>query len=218
MLAMRNEGSSHYLVACRGMCTFAAMEPVSTANATTYTSAIMKIMLQFGFCHTCILDKDSKFYGVCPEALDLLKVNRHVLSGGNHNLMMVKQLNHYLNARLRIMMNKRDSTRIVLKAILLLLYAWNSCLVPGTDISWSMVAIGHKFAFPIDFSTGKHAKLYSMPGTIKSYSWEFAIRLSSCHEIADLQVREHRCWHHNLVNSSQHDPRIFSVSNIVFAC
>jgi hypothetical protein len=100
------EGSSHYLVACCSMCTFAAMEPVSTAFATTYASAIMKIMLQFGFCHTCILDKDSKFYGMCCKALDLLKVNCHVLSRGNHNLMIVKRLNLYLNAGLCIMTNK----------------------------------------------------------------------------------------------------------------
>jgi hypothetical protein len=85
------------------MCKFAAMELVLTANATTYTSAIMKIMLQFGFCHTCILDNDSKFYGMCRKALDLLKVNNHVLSGGNHNLMIVKHLNRYLNAGLYIM-------------------------------------------------------------------------------------------------------------------
>jgi hypothetical protein len=39
------EGSSHYLVACCGMCTFAAIEPITNANATTYASAIMKIIL-----------------------------------------------------------------------------------------------------------------------------------------------------------------------------
>ncbi len=210
------KGSSHYLVACCGMCTFTAMEPVSTANVTTYASAIMKIMLQFGFCHTCILDKDSKFYGVCRKALDLLKVNRHVLSGGNHNPMIFKRLNRYLNTGLRIMTNKHDFTCIALKAILLLIYAWNSCPIPGTDIYWSMVTIGCKFAFPIDFSTRKHAKLYSMPGTVESYSCELAIRLSSCREIADLLVQEHRCWHPDLVNSRQRDPRIFSVGSIVF--
>ncbi len=39
------EGSSHYLVACCGMCTFAAMEPITNANATTYAFGIMKIIL-----------------------------------------------------------------------------------------------------------------------------------------------------------------------------
>jgi hypothetical protein len=39
------EGSLHYLVAYCGMCTFAAMEPITNANATTYASGIMKIIL-----------------------------------------------------------------------------------------------------------------------------------------------------------------------------
>jgi hypothetical protein len=117
----RFKGSSHYLVACCSMSTFATMEPVSTANATTYALAIMKIMLRFGFCHTCALDKDSKFYGVGCKALDLLKVNRHVLSGSNHNPMTAKCLNRYLNAGLRIMMNECNSSCIALEAILLLI-------------------------------------------------------------------------------------------------
>ena len=83
--------------------------------------------------------------------------------------MIVERINRYLNQGLRIMYNERDSNRVALEAILLLIYAWNSCPVPGTDISRSMVAVGCEFAFPIDFSTGKHAKLYSVPGTVESY-------------------------------------------------
>ncbi len=82
------KGSSYYLIACCGMCTFAAMEPVANANATTYATAIMKIILYFGFCHTCILDKDSKLFGVYREALDLLQINCHILSSGNHNSIL----------------------------------------------------------------------------------------------------------------------------------
>jgi hypothetical protein len=79
-----------------------------------------------------------------------------------------------------------------------------------------MVTISCEFAFPIDFSTGKHPELYSMPGTVNPYSRELAIRLSSCREIADLLVWEHWCWHRDLVNSRQRN-RTFSVGNIVFA-
>jgi hypothetical protein len=39
------EGSEMYLVACCGMCSFGALEPVRGANATTFASAIMKIQL-----------------------------------------------------------------------------------------------------------------------------------------------------------------------------
>jgi hypothetical protein len=94
---MSFEGSETSLVACCGMCTFGALEPVSGANATTFASAIMKIQMRYGFCHTIILDKDLKFFGVCREALDLLKINCHVLSGDNHNPMLVKQICRYFN-------------------------------------------------------------------------------------------------------------------------
>jgi hypothetical protein len=56
----------------------------------------------------------------------------------------------------KIMTNKRDSVRIALEAILLLLYAWNSCPILGIDISCSLVALGQELAFPIDYSTNKH--------------------------------------------------------------
>ncbi len=106
--------------------------------------------MHYGFCHTIVLNKDSKFYGVCHEALDLLQINCHILSGDNHNPMMVERVNRYLTKGLKIMTNEHDSIRVALKAILLLLYAWNSCPIPGTDISQSLVAVGREFAFLFD--------------------------------------------------------------------
>jgi hypothetical protein len=38
----------------------------------------MKILLRYGFCHTVVLDKDSKFFGICREAIDLLKINKPI--------------------------------------------------------------------------------------------------------------------------------------------
>ncbi len=66
----------------------------------------MKMQLCFRLCHTIVLDKDTKFFGAFKEACDLLQLNRHVLSGNNHNSMMVKQINRYLNKGLKIMANK----------------------------------------------------------------------------------------------------------------
>jgi hypothetical protein len=100
------EGSKMYIIACCGMCTFAAMEAVTNPSANTFAPAIMKIILRYGFCHTVVLDKDSKFFGVCRESLNLLKINCHVLSSGNHNPMLVERLNRYLNKGLKIMVNK----------------------------------------------------------------------------------------------------------------
>ncbi len=73
------KGSSLYLIVCCGMCTFTVMEPVSTVNATTY--AIMKIILHFGFCHTCVLDKDSKFFGYVMKSLTCFRLTAISLVG-----------------------------------------------------------------------------------------------------------------------------------------
>ncbi len=87
------EGSECYLIGCCGMCGFACMEPITSASATIFASAIMKVLLHYGFCHTIVLDKDSKFFGVCRKAIDLLQINCHVLSSANHNPMIVKRIN-----------------------------------------------------------------------------------------------------------------------------
>ena len=150
------EGHNCYFIDCCGMTAFACGKPISRPSATTFASEIMKILLHYGICATAVLDKDSKFFGVCQEALDLLQINCHVLSSANHNGMLVERINCYLNKGLKFMCTECGLVRIAEEAILLLLYAWNSCPVSGTDISHSFVAIGREFAFPIDYSTMKH--------------------------------------------------------------
>jgi hypothetical protein len=129
----------------------------------------MKIQLRFGFCHTTVLDKDSKFFGVFKGSLDCLKINTHVISRDNHNAMITECLCRYFNKGLRIMTNERGTVRVALESLLLLLYAWNSCPVPGTEISRSLVAVSQEFAFPIDYLSSKHWELTSSPMTVESY-------------------------------------------------
>jgi hypothetical protein len=148
------EGSKVYLIGCCGMCGFACMEPVAKPSATTFASAIMKIQLRYGFCHTLVLDKDRKFFGVCREALDLLQnyLPCPLWRKPQPNVSWTCQSD--INKGLKIMTNERGSIQVALEAILLLIYAWNSCPIPGTDISRSLIAVGCKFAFPIDYSAG----------------------------------------------------------------
>ena len=54
------EGSTSYFIGCCGMCSFGILKLVASATASTFASAIMKMQLRFGFCHTVVLDKDSK--------------------------------------------------------------------------------------------------------------------------------------------------------------
>ncbi len=212
------DGFKTYLVACCGMTGFASMELVQHAYSKNFASAIMKIQLRYGFCHsTIILDKDSKFYGVCCKALDLLHINCHVLSVDNHNPMMVKNVNRYLTKGLKIMTNERDSIHVALEAILLLLYAWHSCSIPSTDISQSLVAVGCEFAFPINYFTNKHWELTSSPISVESYPKDLATCLSALRKVAQLLIQEHRAYHRKLINSRRRDPCTHSVGDILFA-
>jgi hypothetical protein len=61
--------------------------------------------------------------------------------------MLVKHVNGYLTKGLKIMTNPHNSVCIALEAILLLLYAWNSCPVPGMDISHSLIAVSQNSPF-----------------------------------------------------------------------
>ena len=124
-------------------------------------------MLRFGFSHTVVVDNDSKFFGQCKDALQLLKINMHFLSGANYDPMFVERICRFLNSGLQIMTNERDSVRVAMESILLLLYAWNSCPIPGTDLSRSLVAVGREFSFSIDYSLEKHFDLTSQPPTVK---------------------------------------------------
>ena len=138
-------GTKHYLLAACGMTSFAVCEDTAEANSTTFAAAIMKIWLRFGFSHTLVVDKDSKFRGTFEATAALLNINIHVLSGENHNPMIVERICRYLNKCLTIFTNERDDNRVALEGILMSLYAWNSAPIIGTDISCSLVVVGREF-------------------------------------------------------------------------
>ncbi len=124
--------------------------------------------------------------------------------------MLVERVNRYLKMGLKVMTNERDSVCFAMEAILLLLYAWNSTLIPGTDLSQSFVALGQEF-HPIDFSTNKHFELMSMPSTVLTYSHDLTRCLSALREVASLLVKEQRAYHRTFINSHRPDPKIYSV-------
>jgi hypothetical protein len=63
--------SETYLIAACGMTGISAMEPIQHVNSTNFVTGITKIQLRFGFCHTIVLNKDSKFFRVFKEAVNL---------------------------------------------------------------------------------------------------------------------------------------------------
>ena len=116
------------------------------------------------------------------------------------------------------MTNERESvTRVALEFILLLIYAWNSAPILGTDLSRSRVAVGREFSFPIDFSATKHLAFTSSPSTVKTYPKTTDELLEASRKLATVLLEEHRAYHMELVNSRCRDPRVWKVGNVVFA-
>jgi hypothetical protein len=211
------DGDSMFLVCACGMTSFGVLEPVKSKDAKGFAASLMRVLLRFGLCHTLVLDKDSKFFGVFREVVDLLNLNYHVLSSENHDAMLVERLNRFLNKGLKVMTNERDSVRIATEALLLLIYAWNSAPVIGTDLPRSLIVTGRVFSFPIDFSVSKHLDLTSSPAAVQSYAKDQATLLSASRDIYRVLIEEHRSWHREWVNSNRPDPRQYEIGDIVFA-
>lgn len=97
--------------------------------------------------------------------------------------MLVERVNRFTNKCLKVMTNEHDSVCITSEALLLIIYAWNSAPIPGTDLPRSLVALGRVFSFPIDFAAAKHIELVSSPESFISYAKDQATLLAACYEV-----------------------------------
>ena len=123
--------------------------------------------------------------------------------------MLIECINRYLNKCLRIFCNEHNSIRVALEDILMLLYAWNLAPIAWTDLSHSIVAVGREFSFPIDFPASKHLELTSSPESVQSYTKTQAEFVNASRDIEKVFLKEHRTYHHKLVNSQRPGPRLF---------
>ena len=105
--------------------------------------------------------------------------------------MLVERVNHFINKGLRVTTHEQGSVRIALEAILLLIYTWNSSLIPGTDLSRSLVTVGREIAFLIDFSTDKHFKFTLSPSKVKTYARTQSNLMEVYQKLATVLFEEH---------------------------
>ena len=117
------------------------------------------IMLRFGLARTIVLDKDSNFYAVFAQSCLLLDLNVHTVSSDNHDAIIVERVNRYLNKGLKIFTQERGTPAVSREAILLLIYAWNSCPVPLTYIKRSMIVCGRDFPSQLTSHTKQQLSL-----------------------------------------------------------
>ena len=211
--------TKYYLIAACGMTSFAIAEDTVEQNSTVFASALMRIWLRFGFSHTIVVDKDSKFLGGFQKTAALLMINIHVLSGENHDPMIVERICRYINSCLTIFCNERGNNRVALdlEGIIMSLYAWNSAPVIGTDLSRSLLVAGREFNFPLDFSTEQHQLLTSIPLKVNSFAADQARLLTCSRELAKELIHFHRAYHSEHIIKMRPDPRVYSIGDHVFA-
>ena len=207
-----------YVVGACNMTSFGVMEGVSEESSTAFAAALMKFQLRYGFVHTIILDKDSKFYATFRETAQLLKIHTHTLSRENHDPMLVERINRYFNKFLKIFTAEHGSDpRTCHEGLLMALYAWNCANVPGTDISRCLMVTGREWRFPLDFCAQKHLELVSNPRNVHSFAKRQAIILSASRTLGRILIDETRAQYRELINSLRPDPMVYAVDDYVLA-
>jgi hypothetical protein len=149
--------------------------------------------------------------------MNLLQINLHVASGGNHDPVLTERFHVFANKSLSLFCNERDSIRVAAEGLQLCKYAWNSAPVVGTDISRSLVCVGREFKFPIEYTSAAHVNLSLDPSATTSFAQVQETVLSQSREIFRILIHEHRAWHREYINSSRPDPLIYEVNDLVFA-
>ena len=210
------DGEKGLFILLDHMTGFAITEALLGMNSTIFSKIMMKILLQHGFCHTVVVDADSKFRGIFKETMQMLHLNVHWASGNNHDSILVERFNLYLNKGLKILCTERSTTRSYVEAAQLLTYAWNSAPMAETDISRSLVAVGREFSFPIDFIDQPRPNLEISVAKKLQYSDELRLRLKSSREIYKILIEEHRCMHREYINARRPDPFLFNLGDFVW--
>ena len=129
--------------------------------------------------------------------------------------MIVGRVNNYLNKGLKIFTQEQGTHTISQEVILLLIYAWNSCSVPLTDVSCAIIVTGRDFSFSIDFS---HEKAVQLTGT-KKWAETYAASHGRLHlhmrEIFTLCIDESRSYHRERLNKLRPYPCRYGIGNLV---
>ena len=112
-------GEKSFMNVLCGMCTFCAVEGlgINDMNSQGFSKAIMKICLTLGLPHTIVMDKDSKFRKTFEDTMNLLGINLHVASGGNHDPVLTERFHVFANKSLSLFCNERDSIRVAAEGL-----------------------------------------------------------------------------------------------------
>jgi hypothetical protein len=111
-----------------------------------------EMLIKVGFCIVVIIDKGSTFKGEFQEMCRILKIRWHVIARANHQGLVIKRFNHFLNKSITTATpNRRHANKaVIIPATHLSAYAWNSAPIDGKGVIHSVCVVGREFRFPFN--------------------------------------------------------------------
>ena len=97
------DGNNHHLIAACVMTGFDVSKSTKDQTSKTLASALMKILLRFGFYYTIVVIKSTSLLNVFTETASLLYIRIHFLYEKNHDPVIVERMNCFLNISQKIL-------------------------------------------------------------------------------------------------------------------
>ena len=146
-------------------------------NDTEFSRAIYIFQMCYEFSYLVITDTDSNSKRWFSRSVELIKIKHHVYDKGNHNKITVESSKFSLNSSVMVFNNERKSNGFFLEGEIIIVWAWNSTSVAGTDIRRLLLVFGKEFHLPIDFISRDHIAFSNSPSDINYYAFNLVEQL-----------------------------------------
>ena len=122
--------------------------------------------IPYGLPKLIVVDSARQFGGLFKEVFTRLLIPVHMVALENHKSIRNERFHQYLNKVKRINTADKGSFHQWLQGVMFAIYGWNVAPIDGTDLSWSFVAVGQEFPFPVDMSSETEANEAVMEGQV----------------------------------------------------
>ena len=160
------DGSRKILTCLDCMTGFAAAVALGKdIVATTLAGkAFAAFFVPYGLPKLIVVDAVHQFGSLFKEVFAWLLIPVHSVAPENHKAIRNERFHQYLNKVQKINMADKGSFHQWIQGVMFALYGWNAAPIDGMDVSWSFVAVGREFPFPIDMSSETEAREALMEG------------------------------------------------------
>ena len=177
-----------------------------------------RVLLQIGFCHIVHVDADNKFKSVFEVMCNSLSLWFSAAAKGNHQSVSIERFFKYANKAVTIATQDQATLSVWVLAILLAASAWNSSPIDGTNIIWSIPAVGRPFQFPLDINiTNKNIDpVLHQAQSVVQYLLGISQHVSFAQDILKLLISDCCTTRAKHVNTTR-DPVTFHPGDLVLA-